>query len=448
VKFFRPFLKDEHNTMALKMWTQRDLDARRGSGVGEASINIQAFANTPGVRGSSNILVIMEEFAHFYNARQTVRTKPLDELIYEALVPSVSSFQNPDGTPFGKIYCISSPNGQTGKFYQEYSHAFKAGAESAAIGISIPTWEINPKVSPVYLRTQYESNPNGFNQEFGAEFTVSGQSWIKRLGHYYACVDRSLDARCEYGRSDRLYFVGVDFALSNDGTAITVGHWEDDYVQGKDDFCEEALAYNPALAEYFRDNGALVKGRYVIDKCEARYAGMPGPYEDQPTIDLDQVFDWLMSVYDNFPVQMGICDQWAGAIIAAEAQKRHLRRFEVMTHTQKLNDAMYRILMQSIMSGTLALPHDLDLHREMLGLVEVRHSGNMIKVEAPAGSQYHDDRFDSLIRCVFLGHKYRDNDKVLASDLPMLYKTHNRDKFLSVNGAYNSSIRYRQAKFR
>lgn len=443
--FFRPYILEKPSTNRLRLWTQYDLDhiqSKTNPGAHSNSIDIFSLPNTPGVRGDNNIYVIMDEFAHFMNATKSSREKPMDNLIFEALTPSVAGFKNPDGSPFGRTLILSSPNGKKGMFYSEYDSAFKLGAESGTLALRAPTWETNPKISPIYLEKQYTRNSLIYDQEFGADFIEGGDRWIKDLGKFYSCFNKGLDHLRYTGECAKKYFLGVDFALTNDGTAAVVSHYEKNYETYKEDFPDEVFSYNEKLAEYFEENETLTCPRIVVDYAEVRYAGKP-PWEDYDVLMIDEVLDWISDLYLRWPIQYGIYDQWSGEIINQMIQSRSIPRLEMVNHTMLINDSQYKLFMMCMNQNQLLMPWWKDMEKELLALQCYIKNQGIIKVEAPPGPKNHDDLFSALIRSVYLCYSYIKKNKVLATTLPMLFHD---NKLVRELGGFKHVTSYKQFK--
>lgn len=419
---FKPHLREEASGGSLKVWTQNDLDALEGI-QGKLpphshSINVVSQANTPGVRGEGNFVVIMDEAAHFNNSPSSTREKPLDVSIYEALTPSVSAFTNPDGTPFGVTFMISSVGPKHGKFYEEYMAAFNLGATSGNWAMKAPTWEVNPIVSTAHLKSEYAKSPNSYDQEYGSTWSEGGKAWISDLEVYYRAVVKSMNALIYNARVDRRYFLGADFALSGDGTSYALAHLEPNYVEKPEDFVEELSAYcntyDDLLEEiaFYEENPGKAGSKFVVDYSEVRYAGKP-PYEDHKKLSIYAVLDWLEEIYERFPIQYGIYDQWSGELINQLISSRGIPRIDMVSHDAKINHTQYTTFSQLLHEGILKLPYDPELDRELLTLVEKKNPNGMLKVEAPPNG--HDDRFDGIIRAVYLAHAYTNNIKVLGN---------------------------------
>lgn len=448
--FFRPYILEKPASNHLRLWTQYDLDhikSKTNPGSHSNSMNIFSLPNTPSVRGDNNIYAIMDEFAHFMTAARSSREKPMDNLIFEALTPSVSGFKNPDGTPYGKTVILSSPNGKKGMFFSEYDSAFRLGVDSGILALRAPTWETNPSVSPIYLEKQYLKNALVYAQEFGAEFVEGGDRWIKELDKFYACFNTNLDHLRNTGECTKKYFLGVDFALSNDGTAAVVSHYERNYEVRVEDFPVEVFSYNEKLKEYFDHNETLVCPRIVIDYAEVRYAGKP-PWEEYNVLMIDEVLDWIESLYLKWPIQYGMYDQWSGEIINQMIKSRGISRLEMVNHTASINDSMFKLFSMCMNQGQLLMPWWKELEKELLALQCYIRSQGVIKVEAPPGSTNHDDLFSALIRSVYLCYAYIKKNKVLASSLPLLFRDGKLVKDMgNFKGVYNY-VQYKQLQKR
>lgn len=385
------------------------------------------------------MFIVADEFAHFNKSAQSTRDKPLDHIIYEALMPSVSGFRMPDstgnarmGAAFGKGLFLSSPNGKQGKFYEDFQNAIEHGPDSYCLAIQCATWEVNPIVAPSFLKGEFNKNTASYDQEYGAKFTAGGVNWLRDLPTFYASLDTRLDPLQPVGRRDRVYFLGVDFALSNDGTACSICHWEPNFDEDVDSFDYRAYTYlqetnpfhfeDPAYDLFtprtLKDPEFLAslqrpRGRFVVDYTEVRYAGRP-PYENRKVLLIEEVLDWIEDLYFRWPIKYGVYDQWSGEIIKQLLEKRGLgKRLEMIKFNETNNDAMYKLFSSLLHGHQVKFPAEETLINELLSLrVELRAHG-VIKVEVPNGAG-HDDRFDSLARALFLAHGFKNNNNVLA----------------------------------
>ena len=420
--FFKPYMLEEPITTELKIWSRYDLDHidERKGGAHTHSITVTAVPNTPGVRGDNNIFALMDEYAHFNSSGSSTRDKPLDEAIYEALTPSVTGFKHPDGRPFGMTLIFSSPNGKKGNFYKECKMAFEMGSENGVLAIQAPTWETNPSISPKYLKSQYRRNPMSYLQEFGAEFIDGGVNWLTDLGAFYSSFDKKLIPMVKYGRQEKVYFLGVDFALSNDGTAATICHYDPLYEEKREDFLDEAFSYNEKLGELFEKQNFIINGKYVIDNTEVRYAGQP-PYEEDTVLPIDSVLNWIRDLYKSFPIQYGIYDQWSGEIIKQLVENKGITRFEMVQHNAMVNDSEAKLFSMLLHGYKLKMPYVITMAKELLNLKGHIRANHLIKVEAPEGSEFHDDTYDSISRALYICHAYNNKDKSILGVSPGLF---------------------------
>ena len=124
---------------------------------------------TKGLRGSSNILVVLDELAHFYSEGERSA-----EAVYQAVTPSTSHFWAdfcpPDKTPDGRIVCISSPLEKKGFFYKLFKDGMDSQPNTKTLVLRIPTWELNPNIPISEYEYLSARDPRSFMAEFGAEF--------------------------------------------------------------------------------------------------------------------------------------------------------------------------------------------------------------------------------------------------------------------------------------
>ncbi|HEC66050.1 MAG TPA: hypothetical protein ENI23_12215 [bacterium] len=426
--FFRAHLLEDPNTNELKIWTRHDLDnlknRSRKPGAHSNSINVLSVPNSPGVRGENNVFVVGDEFAHCNSGSKSTRDKPLDVSIYEALTPSVAGFKHPSAekqeklgvtfnaipnSPFGMTLLLSSPNGKKGKFFEEYANAFRLKQNSYSLAIQAATYEINPTIQPAYLKSEYNKSPASYSQEFEAKFTEGGMNWLQDLAVFYAAVDVRIRPHERVGAMNRQYFVGGDIALSSDGSAFALAHWEPYYKHLQISYCDEAWAYCENLEEKFD----TISGVYVVDYIQQRRSGH-GEYSNQSTLMIEDILDWLEDIYAHYPIRFGCADQWSGEIIKQMIRTRGLdKRFEIVNHNATINDSQYKLFSMLLHSGKLKIPNYPELLNELLSLTVEHRPNKIINVEAPPGG--HDDMFDAIIRALWLCFSHNSNNLALAS---------------------------------
>jgi len=404
-EFFR-----KYRTNPTKQWmylkTQRDLEKYGPKGRSSISIHV-APCNAKGLRGHSNIVIALDEMAFFFADEKSGKTTREsksdrdDRAIYKAVTPSVAKFKRPTGDPDGKIICISSPAGKSGKFFEEYQRGFNNDNDDLLV-MRAPTWEIDPGLSSQYLKSKYKENPISFRSEFGAEFSDRLFGWIddpKIVRQAYVP-----DFRYKQRSSERVpHFMGIDIGLKNDGSAITIGHWVKELV-----------------------GGAKVD-RIEVDASDIRYASLEVLRDDEgferDYFIPEELGEWIAEYTKKFYILKGLMDQYYGMSIIPILHKKKLRQFEFRSFTDILNSLAYQTAMTTFISKEIKLPEidnnrtikvvgdleeeaDTELVRELLSLQAEQKSKYLIKVSAKEGG--HDDLSDSFVRMVLLASEYRN----------------------------------------
>lgn len=168
--FFRLIEKNPLFTERISNSTQSSImfSAKAGrdrEGTPRASIKVNFIPEMPRrIRGSANLLVIMDEAAHMRNAAD----------VYLAAEPSTRCFspKNPEdvrkmiGPCEGKVVMISSPL-EGSWFNMMFDFGLGPTNPMKALSIQAPTWELNPTI-PESLFDEQEGASDCFYQEFGA----------------------------------------------------------------------------------------------------------------------------------------------------------------------------------------------------------------------------------------------------------------------------------------
>jgi len=339
-----------------------------------------------GLRGPGNIVIILDELAHFSDGGQSSAKE-----VYDAVTPSISAFSpkdpedatTPTGDVEGRVLSISSPLGKQGQFYTLFQIGMKGGkAGENMVCIQAPTWEVNPTVPSNEFEKHYLKDPNVFFTEYGGEFTDRTRGWIDDAADLLACVDPA-HRPTDRGMPRRSHFVGLDFALAGDGTAIAIGHVE---------------------------NGVI-----VLDYLEEIRAG-EGKYAHVERLDFDEVADWVHDLSRRFYFASGLFDQWAGIVFEQALKKRGLSQL-VSTHfTKQLNSQLFSNFKDMMWDKRLKLydwpkpnPSAGDGSRvehcpyimELLTLQAEYQTKYITVVSAPNAPGKHDDMSDALVRMVW-----------------------------------------------
>lgn len=335
-----------------------------------------------GLRGAGNMVVILDELAHFNDVGQSDAEK-----IYDAITPSAATFsqvkpetevlgEESAGDSDGRIISISSPLGKQGFFYENYMKGYSGGLESKDMFcIQAPTWEVNPRVKSVYFAKKYAKKAATFFTEFGAEFTSATRGWVQE-SELLPCLDTSLRPKTQ-APSRMPHFMGVDLGLVGNGTAVAIGHIEGEMI--------------------------------VTDLVEQIKAG-EGKYAGVERLDFDEVADWVYAFTRRFYIVGGIFDQWAGIPFEQALVKKGLTQLKAEHMTKNLNSQIYQNAKDMIWDGKLVLyDHPIeegkahsDFVQEILDLQAQYQSKYVTIVEAPQVEGKFDDRSDAWVRMIWL----------------------------------------------
>lgn len=346
-----------------------------------------------GLRGAGNIVVIMDEIAHFTDSGQSSA-----EEVYNAITPSTSAFSQKDavdsrkpiGPVEGRIILISSPLGKQGQFYKLFQIGLSSGkASENMLCIEAPTWEVNPTVPASEFEKHYIKDPNVFFTEYGGQFSDRTRGWIEVSEDLFACIDKR--ARPKTQAPTRMpHYMGIDVALVNDYTSLAVGH---------------------------NDNA---NGKVVLDFIDRIRAG-EGKYSGQERLEFDQVADWIEEISRKFYISEGVFDQWAGIPLQQALAKRGLGQFKSFFPTKTLSSQMYQNFKNLMLDEKLVL-YDapiLDGHEhcfyieELLELQAETESKYVISVQAPQIEGKHDDASDALMRMVWTATQHLQTKAVI-----------------------------------
>lgn len=391
--FFRPYVANTTQSFAT-FQTPFDID-RYGSYADNQkarySINV-TFRScvAKGLRGGANILVALDEVAHFTDEGQS----SADD-VYQAVEPSTRTFSpkdpknpsRPIGENEGRIILISSPLGKQGLFYKQFSLGFTSGeAAKNMICVQAPTWEVNPTVPAGTFEGSYLKDPRVFYTEFGAVFTDRTRGWIEDEADLRACIDKSLK-RKDSAPSRMPHFMGVDIALVGDYTAVAVGHVD-------------------------------VKGQIILDYIDRIRAG-DGRYSSLDRLDFDTVADWISDIARRFYITEGIFDQWSGIPMEQALSKRGMGQLKSVHHTKQLVSQMWQNFKNMMLDKRLAFYNTtqgegLDPYlQELMELQADYESKYVVSVAAPKIEGKHDDYSDALCRMIWIAAQSANNKAIM-----------------------------------
>ena len=359
-----------------------------------ASVKVTFHAcNAKGLRGAGNIVIILDEVAHFIDQGGSSA-----EEVYQAVAPSAATFTPKDdmGDPVdgsatksdGRIILISSPLGKQGLFYKKFRQGMGGGKGSEnMLCIQAPTWEVNPTVSAEVFAEYYAEDPRVFYTEFGGEFTDRTLGWIEDEKDLFACVVKGLRPRSR-GQTRRSYFVGFDFALVNDASAIAITHINEE-------------------------------SKIVLDYIGQIKAG-EGEFADMERLEFDDVSAWIHSLSRKFRFYSGLFDQWGAIPLEQSLAKKGLTMLEGKLFTPTEKSHIWQNFKSMIWDKRIALydiseeekrkyeardekpPEHLPYLTQLLELQATYKSKYIIDVQAPQSDGKHDDMADALARSVWL----------------------------------------------
>lgn len=351
-----------------------------------------------GLRGSGNIVVIMDEMAHFKDEGGSSAKE-----IYDAVTPSTAAFspKDPNNTaqPIGpveaRIICISSPLNKAGKFYDLFNLAMGCGeGASNMIAIQAPTWEINPTIEANYYRQKYHADPASFMTEHGAQFSDRVRGWIEREVDLLACIDPELRPKT-IGIPRYPHHMGIDVGLIDDGTCICITHCEGDKI---------VLDYHES---WYAGVDWNISNPHLNGDYPTAYARK---IKDVERLDFDAIAEWVVALTKRFYIADGIFDRWNGIPLEQALCKAGLSHFKAEFFTRDYASRIYQSSKMMILDEKLVL-YDYPMGsqnkhspfiQELLSLQAEQVSKNVCVVAAPESGGCHDDLSDAFVRSVWL----------------------------------------------
>ena len=352
-----------------------------------------------GLRGAGNIVIIMDEAAHFTDGGQSSAAS-----VYDAVTPSAATFSPKDpkdkkvpiGKVEGRVISISSPLGKQGHFYQLYQLGYTGtAAADNMLCIQAPTWEVNPTLPISEYEKFYYKDPNVFFTEFGGQFTDRTRGWLEREEDLLMCVEPSLHPQVQ--APARLpHFIGIDVGLVKDASAVAIGHME--IVDGQN--------------------------KVVVDLVDQIKAG-EGKYKDQARLDFDGVADWILKLSKKFYIAEGMFDQYVGIPFEQALVKRGLRQIKMVHMTRQLNSDIFKNFKDMMWEKWLVLydypipvdPKEGSHCPYILQLMELQAqylSKYVTLVQAPQVAGKHDDMADALVRMVWQASHSLSKPKIIS----------------------------------
>lgn len=376
-------------------------------------------SNSSGIRGSANIVVILDEAAFFSEKGESSASE-----VYKAVEPSVATFspkpQDPNASipeSEGRIIMISSPSSKSGLFYEKYMDAKGSGAGADDIlMIQAPTWEANPTISRDTFAKSHDKDPHAFSTEYGAQFSDKIQTWIDREQDLQICIDEDLKPQT-MGTSRSPHYLGLDLAAKNDQTALVITEPIGDRVRMKYHEVWQAQhsweKLNPHLDE------PIVPYCYDMEGIE--------------TLNFDRIAEWVQKLCQNFYIEEGIFDQFEGISFGQTIHDMGLDQIKMKRFKPSDKRDIFKAFKTLMLQEKLELydyvnsEYDNSDHAPYIQeLLELRceRSGRRMTVQAPKTKGKHDDFTDALVRSVWLSYQRIQDGDTLDPDDP----SHDRGK--------------------
>jgi hypothetical protein len=470
--WFAPYLRD-NNTKDLSFVSLADREQR------DINPTIQVSClpcTTNAVRSPSSVFLALDEFAHFRSAKGST-----SDDMYAAATPSTGDFHHEvkGASPFGgsaaepdieeeteepeelmefedanekveiqdsMILSISSPLKKIGKMYELHRLAIDEGVSSGIFTLNVPSAEMNPKLLPKFLKSEYKKNPLTFKAEYGGKFLESSESYVTETA-VKACTDVQWDEKgLPIESSARLnimrfvpksigvnYFWGFDLGMTNDASALAIAHLEPGGPHGS-----IKLVYD------------------YIDRMMVGEAGeWPGvvngigqqKYKNYQVLPLEDILAWLREMNKALPCFKGATDQHGGQQLVQLLELNEIRNMELVNLTPAINSQMAYALRGYIENKLCSFPLVPKFIQE-LKLVELEVASKyQIRVAAPQEKGAHDDMADAAMLCAFLAQRWLIEEGNLHMDpsgLSLLMQSHQHlapTPLLSLDGVPLQTLR-------
>lgn len=387
----------------------------------QARASIKVFfaaCNAKSLRGQGNIVIILDEVAHFLEQGGSSA-----EEVFAAVSPSNAAFTPKDefGVPIhgindtasdGRIIMISSPLGRQGLFYHKFEQGMEGGVGSSnMLCVQAPTWEVNPTIPASYFKEHYAFDKRIFEQEFGADFSDRTLGWLDDASDLLDCVDKNAREK-HRGQARTPYFVGFDLGLVVDASAIAITHIDE-------------------------------QSRIVLDYIGQIKAG-EGDYANVDRLDFEEIAAWIHILSRRFHFHRGLFDQYNAIPLEQALHKKGLSMFEGKLFTPRESSAIwgnFKAMMWDRLGGDPRLilydmdereraryrardeqpPEHLAYIEQIMSLQATYKSQYIVEVQAPQTKGKHDDLADALARSIYLASQHLGKMKHIARSKKNIY---------------------------
>jgi hypothetical protein len=292
------------------------------------------------VRGLRARVVLLDELAYFRNSENL----PVDVEMIRACRPTLA-------TTGGKLIILSSPYWQTGALWELHKSHFGRNDSQTLVWVGTAP-EMNPTLPADYLERLQEDDPEAYRSEVLAEFRAGVSAFFDPEA-LQACV---ADWREQAPVGSQTYSGHYDASGGRaDAATLAVGHRE---------------------------------GNLAIVDCLRAW---PAPHDPAAVI------REAAGVLRSYRVQTIFADRYAGTF-PTEAFRAHGVRCEPAALDRS---ALYLEMLPRVNAGTVVLPNDPKLLRELRGLERRRGVSGRDRVDHSARAGAHDDRANSCAGLVY-----------------------------------------------
>lgn len=377
--WLKQFVKSDSD-QRMSLLTQQALDEHLLNAPG--IVLAAAPCSARSVRGSGNILVLLEEYGCFYSELQG--SNKSDIAIYAALAPSTAEFTNPHTqAPEGMVLIISTPLTKEAHMFKIESE-IREGNLSSSLALHLPSYWVNPLISSEVLRNAYAVDPLVFQQEYEALYLDEISSALPRAD--VECCREEPGPMSGFVRPDETCYMGVDVGLKEDGTGIAI------------------------VAVNFEGVCRLVHMENIrVDLASAvLYLRDDDPF----VLDVSKIAHRLDVLWNEYRVQKGFADAVQSYGIQAYLRSNARNNFEFSEVTQAINDRLARNFLATVYQKRLkiyAAEQDWDdpesLLRELVRLQKIISQGSIPKIKLTAPRGRHDDCYTALSRALWLAQE-------------------------------------------
>jgi len=383
-----PFLKDRitHPTQKyFQLQTDQDIKKHgRGKNKHGSMQFLTGGSASNSIRGHAAIVIVIDEMAFFI---ENGGRFSIDEL-YGALSPSIAQFKGPGTDRIdGKILCLSSPYAHFGTFYDMYRDAFSKEFQKDGnrLVFRYYTALVNgARASSEFLKNEKRKDRGKFKREFEAEFDDRITSWVDSEAVFRNNIRRPYQENS--GKAGTKYFYGFDLGLTDNGTAVSVVHKEQekfvlDYAEVF--YSKNSPVWDAALCTIYRDHEPCSK------------------WADHEILPLFDFGAYVKLLNKKYPMYKGVIDQYSGHAFFQILHEHHgVYGIELQSINEAMKCKMFQLFKDLYTEGLLDLMDHPVLIPELLTLEAELRPGNKISVNKRASNDgsFHDDLSDATIR--------------------------------------------------